>query len=103
VHLAIPPFRRSLTLSLALQESTKSVEMLQQSSRTAASGTEFYDFDYTISTTRGDKRILAAVGVANGNLYIVNGGIKCEGAGCTGSSPLIEIIRKSTTTFDVLV
>lgn len=86
-----------------MQESTKSVEMLQESSRTAASGTEFYNFDYTISTTRGDKRILSAVGVANGNLYIVNGSIKCEGSGCTASNPLVESIRKSTTTFDVLL
>ncbi len=85
-----------------MQDSTKSVEMLQQSTRTAGSGTEFYNFDYTISTTRGDKRVLASVGVANGNLYIVNGNIKCEGASCKESSPLIESIRKSVTTFDVL-
>jgi hypothetical protein len=77
--------------------------MLQQSSRTSASGTEFYNFDYTISTTRGDKRILAAVGVANGNLYIVNGSIKCEGSSCTKTSPLIENVWKSVTSFDVLV
>lgn len=85
------------------KESTKSVELLQQSSRMGPSGTEFYNFDYTISTTRGDKRILAAVGVANGNLYIVNGSIKCEGPGCKESSPLVESIRKSVTTFDVVV
>lgn len=86
-----------------MQESTKSIEMLQQATRTAPSGTELYYFDYTISTTRGDKRILSAVGVANGSLYIVNGSIKCEGPACKQDSDLLAVVEKSVKSFDIIV
>lgn len=86
-----------------MQESTQSAELLGQSQRTGASGTEFFEYDYTISTTRGDKRILSAVGVAGGKLYIVNGSIKCEGPEkCRENTPLIQLVRNSVASFDLL-
>lgn len=86
-----------------LQESTKSIEMLQQSATVAPSGTQFYNFDYTISTTRGDKRVISAVGVANSNLYIVNGSIKCSGDQCKEDSQLLNTVERSVKSFDVIM
>ena len=88
-------------LPVCAQESTKSAKLLQQDLRTGGSGTTFYEFDYTVSTTRGDKRILSAVGVANSNLYIVNGSIKCEGASCREETPIVDLVRQSIHSFDV--
>ena len=85
-----------------MQESTKSIEMLNESQTTAPSGTQFYNFDYTISTTRGDKRVISGVAVANNNLYIVNGSIKCSGEACKEESPLLDIVEKSVHSFDII-
>lgn len=85
-----------------LQESTQSAELLSQGSRVGGSGTQFYEYDYTISTTRGDKRILAAVGVADRKLYIVNGSVKCEGASCKDATPLVQLVKQSVASFDIL-
>lgn len=84
-----------------LQESTKSIELLQQSTGIGGSGTEFYEFDYAISTSRGDKRILSKVGVANSKLYIVNASIKCEAEACKDETKLVQLIRQSVQSFDI--
>ena len=76
--------------------------MLKQSTTTAPSGTQFYNFDYAISTTRGDKRVVSKVGVANDSLYIVNGSIKCEGTTCKEETPLLSIVQRSIQSFDVI-
>ena len=76
--------------------------MLKQSATTAPSGTEFYNFDYAISTTRGDKRIVSKVGVANESLYIINGSIKCEGTKCKEETPLLGLVERSVASFDII-
>ena len=76
--------------------------MLKQSATTAPSGTRFYNFDYAISTTRGDKRVFSKVGVANENLYIINASIKCEGTTCREETPLLSIAERSVASFDVI-
>ena len=62
-----------------LQESTKSVELLNEGQRTGAqSGTLMYDLEYELDSTRGRKRILSTVAIRDKKLYIVNGNFKCS-------------------------
>ena len=79
-----------------------SAEMLSQSTRTDSKGTTFYEFDYTLSTTRGDKRIISAVAVANRSLYIVNANVKCEGMACREDTPIVTLARESVKSFEVV-
>lgn len=76
--------------------------MLQQATSTGQSGTEFYTFDYAISTTRGDKRVICKVGVADSKLYIANGSVKCSGDSCKEDTPLLSLVKQSIGSFDVI-
>ena len=49
------------------------VRLLSESSRTGgASGAVFYDYDYTLITTHGNKRVFCSVGVRDNTLFILN-------------------------------
>jgi hypothetical protein len=88
------------------QESTRSAEMLSASRRTGETGTLLYTYDYDLDTTRGRKRIISTVAVAEGKLFILNGTMKCAGAepGCAplGGPEVAKVVRAAAETFDVL-
>lgn len=94
---------RSLTWeSPWLQESTKSVELLNESQRTASeSGTLMYDLEYELDSTRGRKRFLSTVAVRNKKLYIVNGTFKCGEDLCNDARPAVKIMQAMLRSFDV--
>jgi len=47
--------------------------MLSESERNGEiSGIQFYDYEYIVTTTRGNKRVLSSVTVEKGMLYILN-------------------------------
>lgn len=67
----------------AAKESTVpgGVTLISESQREgAASATTFYDYDYRLVTTHGNKRVLNSVAVENNTLYIMNAQVyeKCE-------------------------
>ena len=73
--------------------------------RGSINGTLIYTYDYRIDTTRGRKRIISSVAIAQQKLYILNGTIKCSAAG-TGCEPLggagtVEAIQAAAQSFDV--
>ena len=53
--------------------------------RTSQEGELFYDFDYSLETTRGNKRVLSTVCIRNNKLYIANGQYFC-GEACACAS-----------------
>jgi len=86
-----------------MQESTKDVTLVQESSRKGKSGTLIYDIEYELDSTRGRKRILSSVGIAQKKLFIVNGNLKCDASGCTDSDGKdIAVLRQVASTFDVI-
>ena len=87
----------------SVQESTKDVSLVQESSRRGKSGTLIYDIEYELDSTRGRKRILSSVGIAQKKLFIVNGNLKCDASGCTETdSKDIAVLRQIASTFDVV-
>ncbi|CAI5994499.1 unnamed protein product [Closterium sp. NIES-65] len=54
------------------KESTKSAEILSQRVKELAGGIPLYQIEYALASTRGSKRILTAVTIADRKLYIVN-------------------------------
>ena len=88
-----------------VQESTESASMLSTAQRRGTNGTLMYTYDYRIDTTRGRKRIISTVAVAQQKLYILNGTIKCS-AGGTDCEPLggadaVAAIQAAAQSFDV--
>jgi hypothetical protein len=84
------------------QESTLEVQMLREGMRVGPSGTVIYDFDYYINTTRGAKRVLSTVAVADRKLFIVNGTVKCAPGQCSSDDdPVVQLIGRVTQSFDV--
>lgn len=85
-----------------MQESTKSVEVLSESQRTASqSGTLMYDLEYELDSTRGRKRILSTVAVKNKKLYIVNGTYKCGEELCNDAGPTVKVMQAMLNSFDL--
>ncbi|KAL0022668.1 hypothetical protein WJX79_007653 [Trebouxia sp. C0005] len=85
------------------KESTKDVTLVQESSRKGKSGTLIYDIEYELDSTRGRKRILSSVGIAQKKLFIVNGNLKCDASGCTDSDGRdIAVLRQVASTFDII-
>ena len=85
-----------------MQESTKDVTLVSESSRKGRDGTLIYDIEYELDSTRGRKRILSTVGIAKKKLYIVNGNMKCDASGCSEGSGDIALLRQVASTFDVV-
>ena len=84
------------------QESTLDVALIQESSRRGKSGTLIYDIEYELNSTRGRKRILSTVGIANKKLFIVNGNFKCSANGCSEQDTSVATLRQVASTFDVV-
>lgn len=86
------------------KESTISVEILSQRSRTGAtSGATIYDFEYELESTRGRKRILSTVSIASRKLYIVNASVTCDKASCVGVEGAAAALREVCASFDVVL
>lgn len=90
------------TSNLVLQESTLDVALIQESSHRGKSGTLIYDIEYELNSTRGRKRILSTVGIANKKLFIVNGNFKCSPDGCNGQDANVTMLRQIASTFDII-
>lgn len=87
----------------SLQESTKGVMLISESSRNGKTGTLIYDIEYELDSTRGRKRILSTVAIAQKKLFIVNGNMKCDAGGCNEDSNDLALLRQVAGTFDVIV
>lgn len=85
-----------------MQESTKGVLLVHESSRKGKSGTLIYDIEYELDSTRGRKRILSTVGIAQKKLFIVNGNMKCDSVKCNEDSMELALLRQVASTFDVV-
>ena len=76
--------------------------MVSESTRRGKGGTLIYDIEYELDSTRGRKRILSTVGIAQKKLFIVNGNVKCAASECTESdSKDIAVLRNVASTFDI--
>ena len=65
-----------------------------------ASGIIFYDYEYCLITTHGNKRVFNSVAVYNNVLYIMNAQVRENGATST-SYDVAAQLRGTVTTFDV--
>lgn len=55
------------------KESTKTVDLLKQEQvEKGAEGNLYYEFEYSLDSTRGNKRILASVTISQNKLFILN-------------------------------
>ncbi len=91
------------------KESTKVATVNSASARKAASseagsGSEsesvlYYDFDYSLETTRGNKRVVSTVTIVNSKLYIANGQYFCgDECGDEGADKL-AVIKEALSSF----
>lgn len=85
------------------KESTTGVQLLKQMSRKGdSSGVTIYDFEYELDSTRGKKRILNTVAIANRQLYIMNGVAKCDNGVCDGAADnATQLMRQAAASFDL--
>ena len=83
------------------KESTMQATVNRLAERTSQEGELFYDFDYSLETTRGNKRVLSTVCIRNNKLYIANGQYFCGDACADDSAEILAAIRASLETFSV--
>ncbi|KAL3161295.1 hypothetical protein ABBQ38_009651 [Trebouxia sp. C0009 RCD-2024] len=95
--------RKKLIDTEKQKESTKGVMLISESSRNGKTGTLIYDIEYELDSTRGRKRILSTVAIAQKKLFIVNGNMKCDAGGCNEDSNDLALLRQVAGTFDVIV
>ena len=107
-------FRNATRIPGRLQESTKVAKInslgtrvvpKQQQEQGGGSEKEeeetFYDFDYSLETTRGNKRVLSTVCIKAGVLFIANGQYFCGDACADDAAATLGTIRESLETFSV--
>ncbi|KAL6783839.1 hypothetical protein ACKKBG_A03730 [Auxenochlorella protothecoides x Auxenochlorella symbiontica] len=85
------------------KESTMSTAMLSSSVRGSPPNTT-YEFEYEVDSTRGKKRLLAAVTVAGSKLHILNASVGCgkgETATCAPLEADLQRLRRAIASFDV--
>jgi hypothetical protein len=83
------------------KESTKEATINHLSERVAEGGLLYYDFDYSLETTRGNKRVVSTVCISKNKLYIANGQYFCGEACGEEKNDRLFLIRKSLQTFAV--
>ena len=83
-----------------LQESTKEATLNHLSTR-VADNLLYYDFDYTLETTRGNKRVVSTVCINKNKLYIANGQYFCGEACSEENADKLLLIRNSLQSFAV--
>ena len=83
------------------QESTKEATINHLSERVSEGGLLYYDFDYSLETTRGNKRVVSTVCINKNKLYIANGQYFCGEACSEESNDRLLLIRGSLQTFAV--
>lgn len=81
------------------KESTIDVRMLTNTQVALNSGVLAYNFEYELESTRGRKRLLSTVAIADRKLYIVNGVIKCARDSCSKNEEQIDLMRSIVHTF----
>jgi len=87
------------------KESTKEAILNDLSSRTneGADQLTYYDFDYTLSSTRGNKRVVSTVCVYDKKLYIVNGQYFCKADACKDEEAAkLGEIRRALKSFSII-
>lgn len=80
-----------------------STAMLSSSVRGSPPNTT-YEFEYEVDSTRGKKRLLAAVTVAGSKLHILNASVGCgkgETATCAPLEADLQRLRRAIASFDV--
>ena len=68
----------------------------------AEGGMTFYDFDYSLETTRGNKRVVSTVCISKNRLYIANGQYFCGEACADESASKLGVIKAALKTFALL-
>ncbi|KAF6253045.1 PsbP-domain-containing protein [Scenedesmus sp. NREL 46B-D3] len=84
------------------KESTLDAQLLSYSSRTGDGGALLYDYEYSLDSTRGLKRILNTVTITGSKLYILNANFKCDkDAGCgPEQGGTVALLRQVAASFD---
>lgn len=82
------------------KESTKEATLNHLSTR-VADNLLYYDFDYTLETTRGNKRVVSTVCINKNKLYIANGQYFCGEACSEENADKLLLIRNSLQSFAV--
>ena len=98
-----------LTQAEAAKESTVpgGVTLVSEGERVGpASGTTFYEYEYRLVTTRGNKRVFNAVAVENNVLYIMNAQVFEQGDDATADevaavASVSSALRRVMRAFDV--
>ena len=98
-----------LTQAEAAKESTVpgGVTLVSEGERVGpASGTTFYEYEYRLVTTRGNKRVFNAVAVRNNVLYIMNAQVFEKGDDATAEeiavvASVASALRRVMRAFDV--
>ena len=98
-----------LTQAEAAKESTVpgGVTMVSEGERVGpASGTTFYEYEYRLVTTRGNKRVFNAVAVEKNVLYIMNAQVFEKGDDATAEeiaavASVASALRRAMRAFDV--
>ncbi|KAF8072357.1 putative sugar phosphate/phosphate translocator [Scenedesmus sp. PABB004] len=84
------------------KESTLGVELLSSGARRGSGGASLYDYEYSLASTRGAKRILNTVTITGSRLYILNASVKCDkdDAACAAAEPSLALLRAVAASFD---
>uniref|UniRef100_A0A383VVC7 PsbP C-terminal domain-containing protein n=1 Tax=Tetradesmus obliquus TaxID=3088 RepID=A0A383VVC7_TETOB len=84
------------------KESTREAVLLASSSRRGSGGALLFDYEYSLDSTRGLKRILNTVTITGSKLYILNANFKCDKeAGCgPEEGGTIALLRQVAASFD---
>jgi hypothetical protein len=81
------------------KESTLSVDVLVSSERTSAHGAPLYEIDYLLDSSRGRKRVLNAVCIDAGTLYIYALQFKARGREASGraAATVAHVVARGLT------
>lgn len=74
----------------------------QRRSGSEGSGVSIYDFEYSLNSTRGVKKIYNSVAVAGRKLFILNGTLSCgKGEDAVCDAAAAELLQQVARTFSV--
>eukprot|EP00887_Chlorella_sp_A99_P004299 scaffold15.g4299.t1 len=85
------------------KESTLGVALVGSAARSLPGSpqTQVYDYEYELESTRGRKRILSTVAVADAKLYIANGSITCDKETCAAQEGGTALLRAAVQSLAV--
>jgi len=67
----------------------------------ADEGVMYYDFDYSLETTRGNKRVVSTVTINKYKLYIANGQYFCGDACSDEGAEKLAVIKEALNSFSI--